>query len=66
MKKELDFKLPGVMELGKEEMQQTNGGIWWLVPIGWIVTEIVMNPRTSADTFTSAAEAELAKIRAEQ
>lgn len=65
MEKVLDLKMPGVQELGLEELRKVDGGIWWLIPVGWVVTEILMNPNTTAETYNAAATDELEKIRNE-
>ena len=35
MKKELDFKMPGVKELGKKELREVNGGYSLLYLLGY-------------------------------
>ena len=58
--------MPEIEELGNEELREIGGGLPWIfVPLGWIAVEIAMNPKTTAEVFTAAAEAELAKIKQE-
>ena len=54
MKETLDLKLPGVMELGREELIKVNGGWVWLV-FKWVLSgiawETINDPKKSAESF---------------
>ncbi len=41
MKKTLDLKMPGVMELGKEELREVEGGNPWKEAAKFFLKEIV-------------------------
>ena len=68
MEKVLDLKMPGVQELGREELMEVDGG-FKLNPIvfwGSLVTglvNIIYNSKESAEIFKESAADELEKIR---
>lgn len=60
----MDFKINFMKELDKNELMTVDGGLPWIyIVAGWVAVEVLMNPVTTADVFTSAAEDELANIR---
>ncbi len=54
MKETLDLKLPGVMELGMEELKKVDGGWVWPV-VKWVLLgiawETINNPKEAAESF---------------
>ncbi len=56
MEKVLNLKMPGVQELGREELKEVDGGFIWAIAIiklivGTYLTDVALNPSAHVKAF---------------
>ncbi|MCD4697280.1 MAG: hypothetical protein K8S16_13670 [Bacteroidales bacterium] len=58
MEKNYYLKMPGVQELGKEELKKVDGGWLWALGLAatYIIVEAALNPEASTEAFNEGRE----------